>query len=139
MIDLLPDLAGRPDWVAVVVFALAVAGTIGVRWVTSRNGRSQDEDDQETDREGLPSSQGSDVHTTAAITKALDLLANEAVESQGARAEAERLRADLLACSAERDRLAQNLTSAQAELDQCNRECRRLAMRALEKRGDSGD
>lgn len=154
MLDLLPDLSGQPAWVVVVVMALFVAGTIGVKWV-GRNARAvdADEEDQEADRPAVPSAgnghaalPGSDAQTTLVLTKALDLLANEAVESQGARAEADRLRSQLiacseklLACSAERDRVAQNLVTAQADLEQCNRECRKLALRALELGGNSGE
>lgn len=145
MLDLLPDLSGKPDWVVVVVVALLVVGSIGVK-LAGRNVRDGDEEeDAEPDRPSLPAGQqhppahGSDAHTTLVLTKALDLLANEANESQGARADAERLRAELLACSAERDRIARDLSKAQADLEQCNRECRRLAMRALERGGDSGE
>jgi hypothetical protein len=146
MLDLLPDLSGQPAWVVIVVVALFVAGTVGVKWV-GRNVRAGiGDEDAEADRPGgppldhaHPALSASDAHTTLAITKALDLLANEAVESQGARAEVERLRAELIACSAERDRVARNLAKAQADLEQCNRECRKLAMRALERRGDSGE
>lgn len=148
MLDLLPDLSGQPAWVVVVVVALMAVGSIGVKWVGARIGR--DDGDADEDAEGdrpAPTSGrheqavmvGSDAQTTLVLTKALDLLANEAVESQGARAEADRLRAELLACSAERDRVARKLTSAQAELEQCNRECRRLAMRALEREVDPGE
>lgn len=147
MLDLLPDMSGQPGWVVIVVVALFVAGTIGVRWVSIRGGRSVDaleEGDQEGDRPGGDAPQhatggASDAQTTMVLTKALDLLANEAVESQGARAEADRLRDELLACSAERDRIARTLEKAQADLEQCNLECRRLAMRALERGGDSGE
>lgn len=146
MLDLLPDLTGQPAWVVVVVVALMVAGMIGTKWV-ARNAREVDGEEEEEpdgDRPALPSggfhsSGGGDANTTLAITKALDLLANEAVESQGARAEVDRLREELLACSRERDRIAGERDRAQAELDQCNRQCRELAMRALERRGDTGD
>lgn len=137
MLDLLPDLTGKPDWVVIVVIALVVLGSVGVKWVGTRNRREDAEDDegQEADRPGISSS-GSDTQTTLALTRALDLLADEATESRGSRAEAERLRADLLACSRERDQFALNLEKAQADLEKCNRECRKLAMRVLE--GDSG-
>lgn len=140
MLDLLPDLSGQPAWVVVVVVALLVAGTIGAKWV-GRNARDPESDeDLEADRPELPSAQpGTDAHTTLVLTKALDLLANEASESQGARAEAERLRAELLACSEHRDRIARDLLKAQADLEQCNLECRKLAMKALERGGDSGE
>lgn len=147
MLDLLPDMSGQPGWVVIVVVALFVAGTIGVRWVSVRAGRSDEaleEGDQEGDRPAPHSPEHaavavSDAQTTLVLTKALDLLANEAVESQGARAEAEQLRRELLACSAERDRIARSLEKAHADLEQCNLECRRLAMRALERGGDSGE
>lgn len=139
MIDLLPDLSGQPGWVVVVVVALLVAGTVGVRWVAARTGQADEEEDAtEGDRPALPAG-GSDAHTALVLTKALDLLANEAAESQGARAEADQLRDELLTCSTERDRLAQVATTAQAELEKCNRECRKLAMRALEMGGGSGE
>lgn len=140
MLDLLPDLSGQPGWVVVVVFGLLVIGTVGTKWV-SRNARDDEQDDVETDRPAPPGlqSHSDDVHTALAITKALDLLANEAVESQGARAEVDRLRTQLLECSAERERFARDLAKAQADLEQCNRECRRLAMRALERGGDSSE
>lgn len=144
MLDLLPDLSGQPAWVVVVVVALLVAGTIGAKWV-GRNARDADED-AEGDRPALPPAlpehvphPGTDAHTTLVLTKALDLLANEANESQEARAEAERLRSELLACSEHRDRIARDLLKAQADLEQCNLECRKLAMRALERGGDSGE
>lgn len=146
MFDLLPDLSGQPAWVVVVVTLLLVAGTVGVKWIgrNAREGDEEGEGDQEGDRplSATPNQTaitGSDAHTTHVLTKALDLLANEAVESQGARAEADRLRTELLACSAERDRVAANLARTQAELEQCNLACRRLAMRALEQGGDSGE
>jgi hypothetical protein len=129
MFDLLPDLSGQPAWVVVVVTLLLVAGTVGVKWIgrNAREGDEEGEGDQEGDRplSGTPNQAaiaGSDAHTTHVLTKALDLLANE-----------------LLACSAERDRVAANLARTQAELEQCNLACRRLAMRALEQGGDSGE
>jgi hypothetical protein len=145
--DLLPDLTGRPDWVVIVAIALLVVGMVALRWVSRNAGASiEDDEDQEGDRPDQPPgprhaqvTPGEDASTALVLTKALDLLAKEAVESQGARADADAFRAQLLACSAERDRIAVTLAKAQAELEQCNRECRRLAMRALERGGDSGE
>lgn len=145
MLELLPDMSGQPWWVVVIVVSLLVAGSIGTRWVGARAGRSgEQEEDAEGDRPALPGGQhaaaSSDTsQTTAVLTKALDLLASEAAESQDARAEVGRLRDELLRCSAERDRVARAAEKAQADLEQCNRECRRLAMRALERGGDSGE
>lgn len=145
MLELLPDMSGQPWWVVVIVVFLLVAGSVGTRWVGARAGRpdGEDEVDAEGDRPALPSGQhaalDSDSQTTAVLTKALDLLASEAAESQDARAEVGRLREQLLTCSAERDRIARVAEKAQADLEQCNLECRRLAMRALERGGDSGE
>ena len=146
MLELLPDMSGQPWWVVVIVVSLLVAGSIGTRWVGARAGRSgeQEEDDAEGDRPARPGGQHAAVssdtsQTTAVLTKALDLLASEAAESQDARAEVGRLRDELLRCSAEHDRVARAAEKAQADLEQCNRECRRLAMRALERGGDSGE
>jgi len=143
MRDLLPDLTGRSDWVVIVVVALLVAGAVGLKWV-ARNSREVDTQDDEdgdrppidVERAGLPASDG---HTALVLTKALDLLAAEAVESQGARAEVDQLRERLQACQAEHDRVAQNFVKAQADLEQCNQTCRKLAMRALELGGDSSE
>lgn len=146
MLDLLPDLSGQPAWVVIVVVALLMVGTVGAKWAGRGARDGQEEDDQEPDRSALPPAghghtamSPSDAHTTAVLTKALDLLANEAAESQGARVEVDRLRAELVACSTERDRIARDFTKVQADLEQCNRECRRLAMRALERGGNSGE
>lgn len=141
MLDLLPDLTGRPDWVVLVAIALAIGGWVAAKWIVRRSG-DEDEEGAEGDRPAggahrVPASP--DDPTTQVLTKALDLLAREAVESQEARDENGKLRADLIACSTERDQLAQAVDKAHADLEQCNRECRRLAMRALEQGGNSGE
>lgn len=140
MFDLMPNLEGQPEWVVVVVVALFVIGSIGVKWV-GRNAREVDsgEDGQEGDRPALPAAPGGDAQITLAVTKALDLLANEAVESQEARSERDQLRTALLGCATERDRIAADLDRVQSELEKCNSECRRLVLRALEHRGDSDE
>lgn len=142
MLDLLPDLSGQPAWVVVVVVALMVVGSVGMKWVSVR--ARADDGDEEDAEPARPASTSpvptpSDAQTTHVLTKALDLLANEAVESQGARAEVDRLRRELLECSAERDRVAHRLAEAQADLEQCDQRCRRLAMRALEREGGVGE
>lgn len=141
MLDFLPDLSGQPAWVVIVVVTLLVIGSVGSKWIT-RGGREIEEggeDGQEEDRPALHApSPGSDAQTTLVLTKALDLLANEAVESRDSRAEAERLRDELLTCSRERDRVARQLADVQADLEKCNADCRALALRALEREGNPG-
>lgn len=141
MLDLIPDLTGRPDWVLIVVVLLLVAGTVGTRLIGRRAGGADgDEEGQEEDRpDALPQGQGGDAQTALVLTKALDLLAAEAVESRETRVEFERMRTELLECSAERDRVAQVAAKAQADLERCNQECRRLALRAIERGGDTGE
>jgi len=142
MLEFLPDMSGQPPWVVIVVAVLLVAGTVGSRLIGRGRGGTEAEGEAEGDRPALPPGQhraADDTSTTTVLTKALDLLAREAVESQEARDENNSLRRQLLECGSERDRIAARLTAMQAELEQCDERCRRLARRAMELGGGSGD
>lgn len=153
--DFLQHLSGQPVWVMIVIAVLSTVGTVGTAWLTRGTDRSRrevgaDEQDRpQLDNAPPPAlSSAADAHTTLIITKALDLLANEAVESQEARRETERLRsqlgeneqlrAELTTCDGDRSRLAAELARVRAELDACNLECRRLALKALGMNEEDG-
>jgi len=120
----LPDLAGQPPWVVVVVFFLFVAGTLGVTWI--RRGRPEVADGEEAQSASqlepgaVPSALTSTDNSanTVAQTALMHLAAvaeREAAESAAARIEADRLRERLEACSEERQRLAHLLEANERE------------------------
>jgi len=120
----LPDLAGQPPWVVVVVFFLFVAGTLGVTWI--RRGRPEVADGEEAQSASqlepgaVPSALTSTDNSanTVAQTALMHLAAvaeREAAESAAARIEADRLRERLEVCSEERQRLAHLLEANERE------------------------
>lgn len=141
MLDLLPDLSGQPPWVTLLVVLLFVTGTLGGAWIRrgTPNAELEERDDGARPRGEAgqqPSLSGPDLHTAQVLKQALDLLASEASESSAARTENSELRAQLLACDAERNRLTRELGVAHSELAACTAECHRLARKALGQEGD---
>lgn len=120
----LPDLAGQPPWVVVIVFFLFVAGTLGVTWI--RRGRPEVTEGEDAQTAGpiesgaVPSALTSaDNGAHAVVQTALMHLAavaeREAAESAAARSEAAKLQERLDRCTEERQRLAGLLEVSEQE------------------------
>jgi hypothetical protein len=120
----LPDLAGQPPWVVVVVFFLFVAGTLGMTWI--RRDRA-DAAEVEAAQNASPLEPGavpsaltsadSGAHNVAqaALMHLAAVAEREAAESAAARLEADKLRERLEACTEERQRLTHLLAANERE------------------------
>lgn len=136
----IPDLAGQPAWVVVVVSVLFVVGSVGTAWL--RRGKPEAEEDPEgetarpVESGAVPSlTTGSGDHATLVIQKALDHLASEAQESREARAETATLRRELESVRAELLRRTADLEAAVGHLARCEARAELLAERAQRHEG----
>jgi len=126
----LPDLAGQPGWVVVVVTALFTAGTLGAAWLRKRSpGEIEpaegDAEASELEAGAVPSIQAAPQDgATSAIHNALAILAAEANESREARAETDRIRKELEA-------VREDLRVARVQLERAELERSTAATRLL--------
>jgi small-conductance mechanosensitive channel len=95
----MPDLAGQPAWVQVVVAALFAAAWFGSRWITRGRDAEDDEDEPASATRPLPAegvtsapAVSADHQSTAVIMRTLELLHQEAQESRDGREDAARWR-----------------------------------------------
>ena len=140
----LPDLAGQPSWVYVVVIALTTAGSIGLALIKRGDRERKPEEPpaaRPVDAQTVPSIPGtSHPDATLAIQGALEHLARvaerEASESKEARAETAELRRELVACGIELAAAMRRAEVAEADLSRARAHAELLGRQAFRKDGE---
>jgi DNA repair ATPase RecN len=136
----IPSLEGQPGWVVIIVFALAVFGTIATLVIKNRVSKEEKKTVPalpETTPTALPLPRDSNENITAfaLIQAAMEHLAEtarrEAAQGEEAEHKVEELRRQLEDCKRE-------LQTVQRRLEECQDNAHRLAQRAYEPRQNNG-
>lgn len=118
----IPDLAGQPPWVVVVVVTLIVAGTLGLAWLR-RTGRVPEEDPPAVGGADTVTPLDASGNPYAVAQRALDHLAEVARRADAESAEERSYRRSL---TDRVEELTRELEAVTAQLAECERRAEAL-------------
>lgn len=128
----IPDMAGQPWWVVVVVAVLTVLGSVGGAWVTRR--ANKDELDTEEPTALSAGDEGGEAYQAIqlAIQALADVATREADESNAERVRADELRKQLQECARALQLAEAARDTAERKLSECEQNARILINRLQE-------